>query len=72
MSSEISPARPNEKNAIEHVDDLKTDATFRADAMEAETNERNMTVTEAAKAYPMACFWAFVMSSTIIVSSPPG
>jgi SP family general alpha glucoside:H+ symporter-like MFS transporter len=25
-----------------------------------------MTVLEAARAYPMACFWAFVMSFTIV------
>ena len=55
-----------EKN-IEHVGDIKaSDATFRQDAMEAENAEFAMTVTQAAKAYPMACFWAFVMSSTIV------
>lgn len=42
---------------------------FKADAIEAENAEHNMTVIEAAKAYPMATFWAFVMACTI-VSTP--
>jgi hypothetical protein len=36
------------------------------DAIEAENAEHSMTVMEAVRAYPMACFWAFVMSSTIV------
>lgn len=75
MSSEIETAQPHtiasgqvEKANVEHVGDLKTEANFRADAMEAETAESSMTVLEAVKAYPMACWWAFIMSSTIIVS----
>lgn len=68
MSSEIQTANQVEKNVVEHVGDLKSDAAFRADAMEAENAEARMTVLEAVKAYPMACTWAFVMSSTIIVS----
>ncbi|THX03620.1 putative maltose permease MAL31, partial [Aureobasidium pullulans] len=42
---------------------------FRAEAIEAENVEHNMTVIEAMKAYPMASFWAFVMSCTIIMES---
>lgn len=42
---------------------------FKADAIEAENAEHNMTVLQAVRAYPMASFWAFVMSCTI-VSSP--
>lgn len=34
-------------------------ADYKADAIEAENAEHNMTVTEAIKAYPMASFWAF-------------
>lgn len=60
----------SEKNQVEHVD-LKTEANFRADAIEAENAEHAMTVMQAAKAYPMACFWAFIMSFTI-VSRPLG
>ena len=41
-------------------------ADFKADAIEAENAEHNMTVMQAVKAYPMASFWAFVMSCTIV------
>ena len=43
-------------------------ADFKADAIEAENAEHNMTVLQAVKAYPMASFWAFVMSCTIVSS----
>lgn len=50
-------------------------ADYKADAIEAENAEHNMTVMEAVKAYPMASFWAFVMSCTIVSypcwTSPP-
>lgn len=41
-------------------------ADYKADAIEAENAEHNMTVMEAVRAYPMASFWAFVMSCTIV------
>ncbi|KAK1070697.1 hypothetical protein LTR12_000085 [Friedmanniomyces endolithicus] len=44
-------------------------ASYKADAIEAENLEHNMTVIQAIKAYPMASFWAFVMSCTIIMES---
>jgi len=72
MSADIETAPHNygEKNTVEHVGDVKTDeANFRADAMEAENAEHNMTVLQAVKAYPMACLWAFIMSSTIIMEA---
>jgi hypothetical protein len=66
-AQEIEAVPHNEKShQHEHVDELKTAANFKADAMEAESAEHNMTVWEAAKAYPMACLWAFIMSSTIV------
>lgn len=34
--------------------------------MESENKEQAMTVMQAVKAYPMACTWAFIMSSTIV------
>lgn len=69
---EIAPHNLNEKNMVEHVGDIKSDeANFRADAMEAENAEHNMTVLQAVKAYPMACLWAFIMSSTIVSFSFP-
>ncbi|KAK8844854.1 hypothetical protein IAR55_006704 [Kwoniella newhampshirensis] len=47
-----------------------TDAQgHKADAIEAENAEHSMTVLQAVKAYPWACFWAFVMSFTIIMES---
>ncbi|KAF2763983.1 general substrate transporter [Teratosphaeria nubilosa] len=42
---------------------------FKADAIEAENAEHNMTVLQAVKAYPMASFWAFVFSFLIIMES---
>lgn len=39
---------------------------YKADAIEAEKAEHDMTVIQAVKAYPMAAFWAFVMSSMIV------
>lgn len=39
---------------------------FKADAIEAENAEHNMTVLQAVRAYPMASFWAFVMSAMIV------
>jgi hypothetical protein len=48
------------------LDEKATAADYKADAIEAENAEHNMTVLEAVRAYPMASFWAFVMSSTIV------
>lgn len=42
---------------------------YKADAILAENAEHNMGVWEAVKAYPMASFWAFVMSCTIVCSA---
>ena len=77
--SEISPAQQRghateavnaekvDVHNIENVTDGKYDEVqFKADAMEAENAEHAMTVLQAVKAYPMACFWAFIMSSTIV------
>jgi hypothetical protein len=44
---------------------------FKLDAIEAENAEHNMTVLGAVKAYPMAAFWAFVMSSMIVCCVTP-
>lgn len=41
-------------------------ADYKADAIEAENAEHSMTVMQAVRAYPMASFWAFVMSFTIV------
>jgi len=42
---------------------------FKAGAIEAENAEHAMGVIDAVKAYPMATFWAFVMSCCIIMES---
>lgn len=58
-------------SGVEHAYDLDLKAeaaAYKADAVEAENMEHNMGVWEAVKAYPMASFWAFVMSSTIVCS----
>jgi len=39
---------------------------FKADAITAENAEHNMGVLDAVRAYPMASFWAVVMSCTIV------
>ncbi|TKA70502.1 hypothetical protein B0A55_07275 [Friedmanniomyces simplex] len=44
-------------------------ADYKADAIEAENVEHTMTVLQAVRAYPMASFWAFVISCTIIMES---
>ena len=57
----------------EHAADLDIKAKFadyKADAVEAENAEHNMGVLEAVRAYPMASFWAFVMSFTIVSCLP--
>jgi SP family general alpha glucoside:H+ symporter-like MFS transporter len=56
-------------NHAEHAHDLDKNAKiadYKADAVEAENMEHNMGVLEAVRAYPMAAFWAFVMSFTIV------
>lgn len=44
---------------------------YKAAAIEAENEEHNMTVLQAVKQYPMASFWAFIMSCTIVSRSWP-
>lgn len=54
---------------IDHSADLDEKAklsSYKADAIEAENAELNMGVLEAVRLYPMATFWAFVMSTTIV------
>ncbi|KAJ5631313.1 Maltose permease [Penicillium longicatenatum] len=57
---------------VDHAADLDEKAQvsdYKADAIAAENAEHDMTVMEAVRAYPMASFWAFVMSFTIIMES---
>lgn len=39
---------------------------YKGAAIEAENAEHNMGVLQAAKEYPMAAMWAFIMSCTIV------
>jgi SP family general alpha glucoside:H+ symporter-like MFS transporter len=38
------------------------------DAFDGENREHEMTLWQAAKAHPWACFWAFTMCFTIVSS----
>lgn len=66
----------HEEKGISQVEDaynLDNDAkleSYKAAAMEAETAEQQSGVIQAVKEYPMAAFWAFVMSCTIVSSCP--
>lgn len=68
---------PHTEKAITQVEDASNldekaqIAQYKAAAVEAENAEHNMGVLEAVKAYPMAAFWAFVMSCTIVSASLP-
>jgi SP family general alpha glucoside:H+ symporter-like MFS transporter len=59
------------EEGITHIDHASHDGgekitAERAGAIEAENAEANMGVLEAVRAYPLATFWAFVMSFTIV------
>lgn len=61
--------KPHHADQVEHdaIYAEKDDAAaYKAGAIEAENVEHNMTVMEAVRAYPMASFWAFVMSFCIV------
>lgn len=51
---------------VANLDEKAHVADYKADAIEAENAEHQMGVLDAVKAYPMASFWAFVMSFTIV------
>jgi hypothetical protein len=48
------------------LDDNAKLASYKSDAIEAENLELNLGVWASVKAYPMAAWWAFVMSCTIV------
>lgn len=69
---QLSDAEADAQRSSSHDHDLDEKAKisdYKADAIEAENLEHNMSVLEAVRAYPMASFWAFVMSFTIVCSS---
>ncbi|KAH8670156.1 general substrate transporter [Tricladium varicosporioides] len=51
------------------LDEKAKISDYKADAVEAENAEHKMGVLEAVREYPMASFWAFVMSFTIVMES---
>jgi hypothetical protein len=46
--------------------EVLVDADLLNEAFDAENREHNMGVWQAIKSHPMACFWAFMMSFTIV------
>lgn len=81
LRQQTSDTMGHESEADKYHDpeDFKHDAVFaektemadyKADAIDAENEEHNMTVLQAVRAYPMASFWAFVMSCTIVRGAP--
>lgn len=63
--------KPTHVNEVEHdaiYDEKSKINDYKAGAIEAENVEHKMTVLQAVRAYPMASFWAFVMSACIVGS----
>jgi SP family general alpha glucoside:H+ symporter-like MFS transporter len=56
-----------EKDA-HHQAEVLDDKDLMVDAFAAENREHEMTLWEAVKDHPMACFWAFVFCFTIVSS----
>jgi hypothetical protein len=67
--SESSDRKASVEDHKLEVGHLQQEGDNREGAIEAENAEHSMTVLQAVRAYPMASFWAFVMSSTIIMES---
>ncbi|PBP16517.1 hypothetical protein BUE80_DR012722 [Diplocarpon rosae] len=69
-AADVELERPvsQRENAYD-LDEKAKIADYKAGAVAAEDAEHKMTVLEAVRAYPMASFWAFVMSCTIIMES---
>ncbi|KAM3423873.1 hypothetical protein BST61_g1269 [Cercospora zeina] len=68
----MDPEKSHHATEVEHKAAFAQKADiddYRAGAIEAEEAEHNMTVLQALRAYPMASFWAFVISCTIIMES---
>jgi SP family general alpha glucoside:H+ symporter-like MFS transporter len=73
-SKSYDGAQEIEAVQMDHAYDLDEKAhvaDYKADAVEAENAEHNMGVLDAVRAYPMASFWAFVMSCTIVSCLSP-
>jgi len=68
LDAESKPQILEQEYAATYDDNAKV-SDFKAGAIEAENAEHAMGVLQAVKAYPMATFWAFVMSCCIIMES---
>ncbi len=64
-AAEVEAAGAPVENTYD-LDEKAKVADYKADAVEAENAEHKMGVLEAVREYPMASFWAFVMSFTIV------
>jgi SP family general alpha glucoside:H+ symporter-like MFS transporter len=64
-NNDIQPTMPDEKRDIEHIDQFDVKAQ-KAEAISAEEVEHSLSFWDAARAYPMGCFWAFVISFCIV------
>jgi SP family general alpha glucoside:H+ symporter-like MFS transporter len=49
-----------------HQAEVLDDKELMTDAQNAETRDHEMTMWQAIKDHPMACFWAFVFCFTIV------
>lgn len=65
MSMSVNPQAESKHGAAAFAEKAAP-SDFKADAIEAENLEHNMTVLEAVRAYPAASFWAFIMSFCIV------
>ena len=55
-----------EKNDNAVHSEVLVNPDFMNDAFQGENREHEMGLWEAAKNYPMACMWAFIMAFTIV------
>ena len=65
-SEVVEAERGGSQSHAYDLDEKAKVSDYKADAIEAENVEHNMTVLEAVRAYPAASFWAFVISFTIV------
>jgi len=56
----------NREKSMGQHSEILVDKEIMTDAQNAETREHEMTLWEAVKDHPMACFWAFVFCFTIV------
>jgi len=58
----------NREKSVGQHSEILVDKELMTDAQNAENREHEMTLWEAVKDHPMACFWAFVFCFTIVSS----